>query len=108
MSSYNKYSLEIWIGLAKVKAQRKGSDVLQDSVNAYVTVLGVANNKKSFRKIVKSSLDKMGIELLRLEEIDTFFNRIKKFNVERNLYKKSNELLHSELRVVFSTFHTFD
>lgn len=50
MSIKNKYYLEIWIGLAKIKSDTK--DILGDAIGAYVNVLGLSNNKNDFRKKV--------------------------------------------------------
>ena len=107
MNTQVEYCLEVWIGLAKVQAEKKGS-VLNNANNAYVNVICLAKNKIEFRKKVRQGLSDMNLRLNRLEKPETFSRRIAAYKVDKSLYRLVKELLEGNARIKFSTFHTYD
>jgi hypothetical protein len=106
MNTQNDNYLKIWIGLAKVRSQNK--DLLQGAKNAYVQVIGRSDNKKIFRDKVADALDKMNMELIRMEEAEPFNERIKKFKIDSSLFKIANDISDNKSEISFGTFHAYD
>jgi altronate dehydratase len=106
MNTSNKYKLEVWIGLAKVNAKNK--NVFKNANNAYVNVIGLANNKNNFRERVKEELLQLNLSLTRLEDVEIFNNRVQSYRVDKVLYKLADELLKNGKWVKFSKFHTYE
>ena len=71
---------EIWIGLAQL-SQRPGAGVLMDRNLAYATVLGLADSADTFNRVVGAAADRMGFDLLELEEEEPLRIRQTRFEV---------------------------
>jgi hypothetical protein len=99
-----KITTKKWIGLAKVEVLNK-SNILNGANFAYTNVVGLSQTKAAFRNEVKSQLLSMELKLLRLEEVELFDERIKKFQVSKDILKIAKQV--SSNRVGFSTFHTY-
>ncbi len=94
-----------WIGLAKVVVLNE-SDILDGDKAAFTNALGLAKTKTEFRNKVKNKFYSMDLNLLRLEEIESFADRLKNHNVGKNIIKISKRLSETN-EVGFSIFHTF-
>jgi len=70
---------EVWIGLAQL-SQRPGTGVLMDRNLAYATVLGLADSADTFQRVVAAAADRMGFDLLELEEEEPL--RVRQLNYE--------------------------
>ena len=101
-----KYSLNVWIGLAKVKITNNNN--ILNANNAYVNILGLANSKGNFKRKAKLACFEIELNLLRIEDVETLNNRVRKFKVDQEILKIANDLLKSNNRIKFSTFHTYD
>lgn len=106
MNIKNKYFLEVWIGLAKVR--RTNYNNLIDAKGSYVNVLGLSQNKNDFRKNVRSMLEKIGLELIVIEDAEPFNERISNFNVDKSLKEIAKSIIIDNGQVKFGTFHTYD
>ncbi len=94
-----------WIGLAKVVVLNN-SNILNGDKAAFTNALGLAKTKTEFRNKVKNKFYSMDLKLLRLEEVESFADRLKNHNVSKDIIKVSKRL--SEINEVeFSIFHTF-
>ncbi len=94
-----------WIGLAKVKVLNN-SNIFNGVDFAYTNVIGISKSKTAFRISVRNKLNLMDLELLRLQEIESLADRLKKFEVSKDILTIAKKL--SELNDVdFSTFHTY-
>mgnify|MGYP001547216250 CR=1 FL=1 len=71
-----------------------------------VNVVGLANGKVDFRKKVKKEFAQINFTLLRLENVQTFSERISTKKVEKSLYELVNDVLETT-RIGFSTFHSY-
>lgn len=98
--------LDIWIGLAKVTSQNK--KILQGAKNAFVQVIAHSHSKQVFRKKVAQALDEMGIKLIRLEDVEVFNKRIKKFEVDSKLLDLADDIVNNKAEICFGAFHTYD
>jgi hypothetical protein len=105
MSTENKYSLEVWIGLAKVKSNTKGS--LNAITHGYVNVLGLSNSKQDFRKKASLKFQDIGLKLIRLEDAEPFSKRMKTFKVDKSIQAIAKNILQQTV-VDFGTVHTYD
>jgi hypothetical protein len=91
--------------LAKVLVDKKRPE-FRDSNYAYVNVVGLANSKVNFRKKIKREFAQMNFALLRLENAQTFNERISTKRVGKSLYELVNDVLETT-RVGISTFHSY-
>ena len=73
-----------WIGLAKVS--KLGEQDL-DGFNQ-----GYATTRNNFRKLAKIKLHEMDWDLRRLEEVELFNLRVRKFEIKSNGFKGGREL----------------
>jgi len=96
---------EVWIGLAQL-SQRPGTGVLMDRNLAYATVLGLADSADSFKKVVGDAADRMGFDLLELEEEEPVRVRQLRCEVPAAALRLASEV--SDTREVrFSPFYTW-
>jgi len=106
MNIKNRYCLEVWIGLAKVKANDPNNIISANG--SFVNVLGLSRNKNDFRKKVSLALKTLGLELKALEDAEPFSERILKFNVAPSLKNIAKNIVTSGSLIEFGTFHTYD
>lgn len=107
MGSLNKYYLEVWIGLVNVKANSKKNDILGKSENAYTIVLGMANSKENYKRIVRKAFSKLNLQVIRIEDVEPFNLRIQKNKVDKDLIKLAKELTKNSELIRLSTFYTY-
>ena len=106
MSTKNKYFLEVWIGLAKVKANRENTYL--NAAHGYVNVLGLSNNKHDFRRNVSFALQNNGLMLIRLQDAEPFDKRIREYNINKSLREIAKSIIKKTIIIEFGTFHTYD
>jgi hypothetical protein len=97
---------EPWIALIKVK-QSDRSGPLGDADQGYTNVVALAKNKNRFRKLVSTSLDEIGLELLRMESAEPLGLRMSRYSVDEEILKLASEL-NSENWIAFDVFATYD
>lgn len=106
MNIQNKYYLEVWIGLAKVKSNSSSNII--ESKAAYVNVLGLSTNRSDFRKKIVLALKKIGLELKSLEDAEPFNERLLHFHVDESIKEIAKKMVANDELIEFGTFHTYD
>ena len=97
--------MEVWVGLVHVKP-RRGNDVLEDAIGAFVPAVGLAENGNDFASAVFSLLDKYEFDVAEMKEVETLQQR----ELRACLDSKISELvgnLSSENPVELGSFHTY-
>jgi hypothetical protein len=103
----NKFNnKKIWIGLIKVKQSNRGG-VLGDADLAYTNAIGLAKNRSDFRAQIKSALNALELQLIRLENAEPLDERLKKYTVHKDIHALAkNVSKHGQ--IAFHIFATFD
>ena len=96
---------DIWIGRAHVKP-RPRNEVLGNVVGAYVVCVGLAYEIEEYFDLVVREMDKLGLDVIVIEDIEFLADRVKKFDVAEDILDLA-EKLDSENRVLFNEFHTY-
>src|SRR5262245_41950231 len=96
---------QLWIGLAEV-VPRSGHPLASESSAAFTNVLGHGADPREFRCRAVRVLNKFGLDLYRLEDVEVFASRIRKHYVSLEVRKLADEA-EATGNIVFGTFHTF-
>ena len=96
----------MWIGLIRVR-QNKRNGVLGDADQAYSNAVGLAKDKGEFRSKIKSVLESVELQLLRLENAEPLNQRLSKYPVHKDIIKAAKEAKKNG-QVAFSEFAAFD
>jgi hypothetical protein len=108
MNIPNKYCLEIWIGLVKIKSTSGKNRLLGNAKRGYVNVIALASSKSDYSKKVKEALFEMNMEAIRLEDVEPLHSRVQHYSVDKAIIAQAKQILKGRERVRFSTFHTYD
>lgn len=93
----------VWIGLAKgLKTSEKGD---ASGLGLFVTAIGSAKSRASFRRGVSCALAHLGWQLTRLEDVELFAARARRMKLNSRLARLASAAHNGEVR--FMTFHTF-
>ena len=96
---------DIWIGRAHVKP-RPRSEVLGNVAGAYVVCVGLAHEIEGYFDLVVREMDKLGLDVIVIEDIEFLADRMKKFDVSEDVLDLA-EKLDGENRILFNGFHTY-
>lgn len=96
---------EVWIGLAEVR-QRPGAGVLLDRNAAAVNVLALAQEAQGFTAAATSALDKLGFDLVAMEDAEPLRVRLQTHSVDEALLALAEEV-ETTGDPQFGTFHTW-
>ena len=96
---------DIWIGLAHVKP-RPRNEVLGNVAGAYVACVGLAHEIEEYFDLVVREMDKLGLDVIVIEDIEFLADRMKKFDVSEDIIDLA-EKLDGENRILFNEFHTY-
>jgi hypothetical protein len=98
---------EVWIGLAEV-VPRKGQKVLNPRAKgAMVNAMAWVSSKRQFRVRVQGALKKLGLKLVRIEEVEPFRQRQKGRTFDRVVNRMKSRVKTGKSEVAFGTFHTW-
>ena len=106
MKIQNKYQVEVWIGLAKVKSIYPESII--DANSAYVNVLALARSRSDFRRKVNIAVANKELLLMRMEDIEPLISRIENFKVPKVILDLAKQLVDFPSMAAFAKFHTYD
>jgi hypothetical protein len=95
----------VWIGLAEV-SQRPGAGVLMDRNAAAVNVLALACDRESFERAVSDAFDRMGFDVVGLEDPEPLARRLEVATVDEELLKRADDVRETG-QVQFGTWHTW-
>lgn len=97
----------VWIGLVKT-SQSDRNGPLGEADQAYVNVVGLAEDKHSFRSLAKAALADLDLKLLRLENAEILEERMAHGWVVHKRILRLAENLTETVPVAFDVFATFD
>lgn len=99
-------SVDVWIGLVEVRP-RPGVLVLgSDQVGAFVTTLALAVDADDYALVVAHSLDSLGLNVIKCDEIGRLSERLTHFELEESV-RDMAACLNENNTVGFSAFHTY-
>jgi len=96
----------VWIGLAKIVPHAENNQ-LGDAKGAFVNVLACVEDQASYCSAVRNALKDYEFDVLSIEDIDVFSERLKTHKVSENLVTLSEEV-NTSGNVRFGTFYSFD
>src|SRR5437588_7334997 len=97
--------MEVWVGLVHVKP-RRGNDVLEDAVGAFVPAVGLAENEIDFASAVVSLLDKYEFDVAEIKEVETLRERELRACIDSKISELAGNL-SSENPVGLGSFHAY-
>lgn len=75
VSIQNKYCLEVWIGLAKIKSTIRKNSFLENAQQGYVNITAMARNKSDYKRKAKAFL----VKIWRLSDLKMLSHLMKEF-----------------------------
>ena len=100
--------MELWIGLADV-IRGPGCRILENSKGAFANVMAHAANSEEFKEKVKNSARDLDLELVDLEDVQTFSERSKGNVVfDDQIYQIKDKAERDRESVVFGTFYKWN
>jgi hypothetical protein len=97
--------MNVWIGLAHVQP-KQGNELLEGAKGAFVPVLGLASTLTEFSDALIILLESYSFNVLEVEDIELYADRIKSFNIDSELQNLVTTLNESE-PIVLSTFEAY-
>ncbi len=97
---------QCWIGLAHVKP-KLGNNLLEGAIGAFVPILALADGIDNFLSITKKWLESYDFDVIEIEDIELFMERLKNSDVEEEL-KAISEKLTDKDPVAMDTFQAYD
>ncbi|MCB0321500.1 MAG: hypothetical protein KDD60_11290 [Bdellovibrionales bacterium] len=94
---------EKWIALLEVRAQGK----LGETTNAFCTSIALASDEQQFEELARTTLAKMGFELMAIEEVELYRDRVLSFELSEEC-RTLAETTSDQQPIHFCTFHTYD
>ncbi len=104
----NRFFLEIWIGLVKVKSSSKIKQLIGSTERSFVNVIALAKNNIDYKKKVKKALVELNMEAIRFEDVETINERLQDYKIDRVIVAQANQMLKGGDRVWFSIFHSYN
>jgi len=98
---------DIYIGLVEIRPAAGGSLLGQKAEGAFTTVVALADNISDFKRVVGSALTDLELELVSVDEVDDYWDRLRKFEVEQKTRDMAASL-SIEHPVLFREFYTFN
>ncbi len=97
---------QVWIGMAQVEP-RKGNNVLEGAVGAFVNALAIADDETEWQARTRDALREIGFDLKAFEDAEPFWAREHSANPSEELRRYAEEArLSGEVR--FGCFQAFD
>lgn len=97
----------VWIAMVHVK-NKEGSDLLgKEAHGAFVNILAMVTDGVEFEKEIVRASEHYGLELVAIEDLERFSDRIKKFKVDQSLMILAEEVKQTG-SPRFSSFHVYD
>jgi hypothetical protein len=99
---------DIWIGLAHVIPHDRNSNILKGKGNrgAYVNVVGQAASIDIFKERIVIALQVFDLNLIEIEDVEKFNQRIKSYEVDASLIELVKQLKDDYL-IKFGKFHAY-
>ena len=97
---------KIWIGLVGLVPKKGNTSLGKEIGGAYVNVVGYAFDKEDFQEKVILELEKRNFEMIEIEDIEPYLNRIEHFEVANEI-RRISALAQKSKELQFGTFHTF-
>jgi len=94
----------VWISLLEVEPSAKSQ--YKKFGNAFVNAIAGAKSKEEAISSIESALNKIGWELISVEDLDLYDKRIKNYKVSLELQKLAT-IVKKTGDVQFGTFHTW-
>lgn len=97
--------MNIWIGLAHVQP-RSGNELLEGAKGAFVPVVGMAKTIPEFSDLLINMLESYSFDVLEIEDIELFEERLKSFDVDSELRELVSSLSETH-PVALSAFDAY-
>ena len=94
-----------WIGLVNVRP-KAGNDGLGNALGAFVASIALAEGPADFGRKVTEVLTQYGFDIVRIEDIEPFEDRVQKHSVTPNILKLAADVTH-ENPVALADFHSY-
>lgn len=95
---------EKWIGLAEVVPKSRNSEL---DKSAFVNVIGLASSHDSFSDLVRRECERIGVELVDLEDVEPWRTRIQNYQPDEEVVSLAASV-SPDYPFLFHTFYTFD
>lgn len=95
-----------WIGLAHVKP-KTGNNLLQGALGAFVPILALTTEIDDFVALTTTYLESFGFEVLEIEDIELFKDRLRNSDVEDVIIALAEELTDED-PIILDTFQAYD
>lgn len=95
----------LWIGLWEVSCDEK-SDLLGGHRGAFVNVIGMAYSSNEYEKLARSTFSKMGFDVVGVEDIDIYDERMLNFDIDIDLQEIA-ESITDEKPIGIGVFDSF-
>ena len=96
----------IWIGTAHV-TPRPGNDLLEGAAGAFVPIVALAEDMTEFVSMITTLLDSYEFEVVEVEDIQRFEERLSTSSVEDDIRELADGLTPSE-PIGMDTFQAYD
>jgi hypothetical protein len=107
MNTQNKKKMrQCWIGLAHVKP-RAGNNLLNGAIGAFVPILAIAKGINDFISIATNWMESYDFDVIEIQDIEMFRDRICKSDVDDEL-KQLSENLTEQDPVAIDAFQAYD
>jgi hypothetical protein len=106
MNTQTNNKRQCWIGLAHVRP-KVGNNLLEGARGAFVPILALADGIDDFVAITTTRLEAYDFEVIEIEDIEPFKDRLSKSDVEDEI-KALAERLSDEDPVVMDAFQAYD
>ncbi len=106
MNTQTNNTRQCWIGLAHVRP-KVGNNMLEGALGAFVPILALADGIDEFVSITTMRLESYDFDVIEIEDIELFEERLSKSDVEDEI-KALADGLSDEDPVVMDFFQAYD